>query len=45
MTKSMEEKLIDHYKLYLKMGNGGHATGFYSTIESESIQFSCQFPQ
>ena len=40
----MLEKLAEHYEWTLKMGNGGHAVGYYSKIP-EKVQSEYLFPQ
>lgn len=42
-TKSMEEKLTEHYEMVQKMGNGGYGTGYYSEIDKK-VKSSYQFP-
>ncbi len=43
MTKTMIEKLSEHYVWCMKHGNGGHAVGFYSETE-ERIRSEYEFP-
>ena len=43
--KTMKEQLQKHYEITLENGNGGHATGFYSYLKKETIQFSYEFPE
>jgi len=42
--KSMLEKLTEHYWRNIKIGNGGHMTGYYSEI-SEKVQSEYVFPE
>ncbi len=42
--KSMLEKLTEEYHHNLKLGNGGHAAGYYSEI-AEKIKSEYPFPR
>ena len=44
LSKSMLEKLTEHYWQCLKIGNGGHAVGYYSEIP-ERIHSEYIFPK
>ncbi len=44
MTKTMTEKLSEHYALLMKRGNDGHAVGYCPEIP-EKIQSEYVFPK